>query len=146
MIGQFIVKKEFLMKKKSVLVAILIVLLTLTFAIIGCGDDSGSSGVEGTWKAKLQDQPNWDSMKSMYEMMGIQGDTVMATMEFKGGKVTVTNIDPKTNEEETSEGTYTQSGNTVTMTSKDGEKGTATVSGNKLTIKSENGDEVVFKK
>ena len=114
------------------------------FSMVGCKSDD-DSGVEGTWKAKLQDQPGWDEMKGMAELMGIKGDKVIATMEFKGGKVTVTSIDPKTDEKETHEGTYTQSGNTVTIKDSDGGTATATISGNKLTI-NDGEDDAVFKR
>jgi len=131
MIGQFIVKKEFLMKKKLGLLAIFLVLLTLTFAVSSCGDED-KAGVEGKWTAKLQDQPGWAEMKGMAEAMGIKGDTVVMEAEFKGGKVTMTQIDPITGAKETATGTYTQSGSTVTITI-DGETSTATVNGNTLT-------------
>ena len=158
MIGQFIVKKEFLMKKKPVLLLLLIALLTLTFTVIGCGSsggggdggDGGGGGggsgtsVEGTWKAKLQDQPDWNDIKGIAEIAGISGSAIVAELKFTGGNVTLTEIDPKDGTRETSTGTYVQAGNTVTITI-DGEPGVATISGNKLTITDEDGPLIFYK-
>ena len=128
------------MKKKLGLLAIFLVLLTLTFAVSSCGDDDKDK-VEGKWAAKLKDQPGWADMAAL----GLNGDTVVMEMEFKGGTVTMTQIEPKTGAKTTTTAKYTQSGSTVTIKSNDGETSTATISGNKL-IGGEGENAVVLKR
>jgi len=114
------------------------------FSMVGCkSDDGGGGNIEGTWQLKFKDSPGYEA--GMEVLWGIDKDAVLSKMVFKGGKVTVTEYDLKDGTEETSEGTYTVSGNTVTITI-DGEPGKATINGNKLTITGEDGESVTFTK
>jgi hypothetical protein len=130
------------MKKLGFLV-VLVVLLSLTFAVTGCKDDVS---LEGTWEAKAKDQPGYDQLKELYDAMGIKGDTVLSTLEFNGGVVVAKEYskDGKT-VTNTATGSYVEDGDNVTMTF-GSETLKAVHDGSTLTVTESDGDKTIYKK
>lgn len=118
------------MKKKLGLLAVLVVMLTMTFAITSCSDDGG---VEGTWEAIVKDQGQ--VTKAVLSILYAE-DAVFSELVFDGGVVTVTEIEKDGSRGTSEKGTYTQDGNTVKIII-GGDGATGTIDGSKLSIKND---------
>jgi hypothetical protein len=126
------------MKKKHVIWTLLIALLASGLLLVACGDDDGDVELNGT---------TW-----VYEMdMGILGKMPMMELRFVSATV-VEEWEPAKDgapAEKMDEGTYTVSGNNVTINI-DGDTMTGSVKGNNMTFKSTPGmgadGDVVFVK
>jgi hypothetical protein len=141
-------------KKKQILFVLLVVMLTLSFAFINCGEDSaGDANIVGTWEYKathaeiIADDDSGFFTSEMLTLMGIPNPVLMLKLVCSdSGTFTFYDVDVKEGTEEKADsGTYKVDGNKVTFTSDKGETQTGIINGNKLTL-TEDGETIVLTK
>jgi hypothetical protein len=104
------------MNKKLFLLAMLVMVLAFGMMVVGCDDDPESGGKDAL------DGTTWKGAYGGYNI----------TLKFNSPNYTLTNSQGGASE--TENGTYTISGDTVTLTKKSGSSTTGTFSGNTLTV------------
>ncbi len=120
-------------------IATLSLVILFIFALVtGCAGLPSASSAAGTYVTKAVNgtdvddyfkQELGDDAESYYELLGIESFSEFLIMELKAdGTAVVTSM-----AEEAQTGTWTQSGNTITVTI-DGEAQDCTINGNEITI------------
>ncbi|MBR3084291.1 MAG: lipocalin family protein [Oscillospiraceae bacterium] len=126
-------------KTASKILSLVLVLVMAAALLSACG---GSAGPEGTYGIKSMDYGDttldYDTLKSFAALAGVDIDDLFRLELQAGGKALLIA------DGDESEGTYTVSGNTVSITF-DGETVDAQLDGNTLTME-EDGAKMVFEK
>lgn len=146
------------MKKKHVLLVMLVSLLTAGLFFVSCEEDSKDADIAGTWELWMTRAEMAKAIASDMEMTEAEAEAFLQLMNFPSralvmelvfnafnNTVRIYEVDPKDGEKELEGiGTYTQTGNTVTVTM-DGETFTGTISGSRLNV-IEDGETMSFTK
>ena len=125
------------MKKITAFLVMLVCLFTLGLGLVSCdsGGGSGSSGgggstsVVGKWTATETEE----------------GITAIITLDFRANSTYILSVTVMGYTETIESGTYSVSGNKITLSSPDGESSTGTINGNKMTFTGD-GESIVFTK